>query len=249
MNKNICSIFITFMILILPLSAHADWLDLLKGAFETATESETGQRVINSALTNEEVIQGLKQALDKGVRTSVNYLGKQDGFWASDEFRIPLPNKLQTVEKTMRTLGMGDKADEFKLSLNRAAENAVPQATDIFLNSIKQMQFDDAKEILNGSNTAATDYLKRNSSGALVEKFLPIVSNVTAKTGVTSQYKSLVGQLDMFSGLVDLQSLDIDYYVTNKAVDALFMKIAQEETLIRQNPVKRTTDLLRKVFQ
>lgn len=249
MKKQIISYIFGVAVLLVPFSVHADWFELLKGAFETATKSETGQSVINSALSNEEVIQGLKQALDQGVKTSVNYLGKKDGFWGDEKFRIPLPDKLLTIEKTMRTFGQGEKADEFILSMNRAAENAVPQATEIFLNSIKQIKFEDAKQILNGSNTAATDYLKRTSNTALIDKFLPVVSSVTAKTGVTQQYKSLVGQLDMLSGLVDLQSLDIDYYIANKAVDALFTKIAQEETLIRQDPVKRTTDLLRKVFQ
>ena len=240
--------FTVLSLLLLTNHVHADWMDLLKDVFESAAKSDSGKTLINQGLSNEEVIQGLKAALDQGVKTSVEYLGRENGFWGNEQFKIPLPENLRTVEKTLRTFGQGEMADEFVLSLNRAAEQAVPQAIDIFLNTIKQMKFDDARNILNGSNTAATEYLQRTSSKALAEKFLPIVSTATAKTGVTARYKTLLDQLDVLSGVVDMQSFDIDNYVTNKAVEALFRKIAEEEVLIRQDPIKRTTDLLRKVF-
>ena len=226
-----------------PLSCYAAWGDLLD-FFKEQTPAALGK----SNLSKADVVSGLKEALVKGSQSAVNTLGKENGFFAHPELKIPMPEKLQSVESALRKLKQDKIADEFVLSMNRAAEKAVPKAMSIFSSAIKTMSIEDAYGILQGSDNAATEYLKRTSGSQLQQQFLPIVKQATNRVGVTENYKALIDNLGMLSKLIDVESLDVDKYVTDKAVTGLFNLIANEEKLIRADPASRTTDLLKKVF-
>ena len=227
-------------------SVQADWKDLLNifNKDKTSTPATAGM----STLSNSEIVDGLKQALIKGTGAAVAFLGKKDGFLAHPEVRIPMPDKLKTVESGLRRLGQDRLADSFIETMNRAAEQAVPVAADVFKDSVRNMTIDDAKNILGGPDDAATQYFRKTGSPALKEKFLPIVKTATDNVDLTAKYKKLVKKLGPMSGFVDTASLDLDGYITDKAMDGLFLIVAREEKKIRENPVERTTDLLKKVF-
>lgn len=208
------------------------------------------------SFSQEQVATALKEALNKGVRQAVASLGKENGFLTNLNVRIPMPDSLKRVEKTLRALRQDQLADEFVTTMNRAAEQAVPEAAGVLGDSVRQMTIADAKAILTGGDDAATRYFRRTSETNLYTRFLPIVKAATEKTGVTSSYKRMADKLGTSFGglgglgesLLGIQTPDIDDYVTRKALDGLFLKIAEQEKLIRQNPVERTTDLLRRIF-
>jgi hypothetical protein len=211
------------------------------------SSSRTRQNASN--ISDSQIVGGLKEALIQGVRRSVNELGREDGFFKNPRVKIPLPKNLQKVEKTLRFAGQGRKVDEFVEAMNRAAEKAVPEATDIFLDSIRQMTFDDARKILfSGKDDAATEFFRRTSEERLRQRFRPIVENFTSEVGVTEQYKALFTKYGFLGRVVGEDASDIDGYVTQKALDGLFLLIAEEERKIRRDPIGRTTDLLRVVF-
>jgi hypothetical protein len=208
-------------------------------------------------LPESEVASGLKEALAKGTTHAINTLGQKDGFWDNAKVRIPLPKTLRSVGKIARKLGKGDQVDAFQLSLNRAAEKAVPQVADIFGDAIRKMTLADARGILTGGDHAATDYFRRVAGKALAARIEPIVAKATDSVGVTRKYKALVsgseggklgGALAMLGGKSGNDSLDLDKYVTDQAIDGLFTEIGNEEKSIRTNPAARTTSLLKKVF-
>jgi hypothetical protein len=191
------------------------------------------------------------------VQVAVSELGRNDGFLTNLNVKIPLPGKLQSVEKALRAAKQDKYADEFVDTMNHAAEQAVPQAASVFSDAIQQMTITDAQNILTGTNDAATIYFRKTTSTNLYAKFLPIVKAVTDKCGVTAAYKNMMGKVGASSsitsllgstGLVKPEDLDIDAYVTNKALDGLFKMVAAEEEQIRANPLARTTDLLKTVF-
>ena len=237
--------------------SRAGLLDRLEGLATTAT-NQTGLSTASVAgLSQDQMVEGLKEALSKGVQVAVSELGRNDGFLTNLSVKIPMPGKLQSVEKTLRTLHQEKLADEFVDTMNHAAEQAVPVAADVFGDSIKQMSITDAKNILTGTNNAATEYFRRTTQTNLYVKFLPIVKAATDKVGVTEAYKNMMSKVGASSqitgwlgktGLVKPEDMDIDAYVTNKALDGLFTMVAAEEKQIRQNPVARTTDLLKTVF-
>jgi hypothetical protein len=209
------------------------------------------------ALSEEQIANGLRQALDLGVRRAVETLGRSDGFLGNADVRIPLPAGLKKVETALRGMGQDKVADDFVTSMNRAAEQAVPEAAAVLADSVKQMTLEDARKILTSTNTAATEYFRRTSQTNLEERLLPIVKDATAKAGVTAGYKQLLDQSGLNrSGLLGNLSrsflgndnLDLDAYVTRKTLDGLFVKIAEEEVKIRENPTARTTELLQQVF-
>lgn len=210
---------------------------------------------LNFAQTNKnkvsdnEISGGLKEALSKGVGSAIKTLGKEDGFFKNVRVKIPLPSKLQKIEKVVRVAGQGKAVDEFVLSMNRAAEKAVPVAIDVFVESIKRMSFDDARQILfSKEQDSATQFFRRTSEENLREKFRPIVEDFTAKTGVTQKYKAMIGKAGFAAQFLGKDATDLDGYVTQKALDGLFLLIADEEKAIRKNPIGRTTSLLKKVF-
>ncbi len=206
-------------------------------------------------LSQGETVLGLKEALNKGIQQAVAELGHYGGFVTNLQVRIPMPQKLQTVEKTLRTVGEGQLADEFVATMNHAAEQAVPQATAVFMDAVQRMSIADAKAILTGPDDAATQYFRRVTETNLYERFLPIVKSATDNTGVTSTYKRLLGTINQNKYLGPLESIfmnnqavDIDAYVTEHALDGLFRMMAREEIQIRRNPIARTSQLLQKVF-
>jgi hypothetical protein len=236
----------------LALPARAGWLDQLKSAL-----SSTNAPVAAGALSSDQVVGGLKEALSKGVEKAVASLGRPNGFLTNLSVKIPMPEKLQPVEKALRAVGQNQLADDFIGSMNRAAEQAVPVAAGVFGDAIKQMSIADAKSILGGTNDAATQFFRRTTQTNLHAKFYPIVQKATDQVGVTAQYKQMMNKFaaaDSFGGLLGrnpaakLGAADIDAYVTDKALDGLFKMVAEEERNIRANPLARTSDLLQKVF-
>jgi Protein of unknown function (DUF4197) len=200
-----------------------------------------------AAITNQDAVSGLKAALEKGSGVAVDLLGKTDGFFGNGAVKIPLPDSLKKYEKLMRSVGMGKYADELVLTMNRAAEAAVPEAKKLFVDSIRKMSVQDAKGILTGGQTSGTDYFKRSTTGQLKERFLPVVKKATAKVQLAEKYNQYA-QKGVKFGLVKKEQANLDDYVTQKALDGLFYMVAEEEKKIRQDPVKAGSDIIRKVF-
>ena len=199
------------------------------------------------AISNKDAVAGLRAALDKGSQVAVATLGKTDGFFGNQKVKIPLPESLQRAEKLMRSVGMSKYADELILTMNRAAEAAVPEAKKLFVDAVKKMTVQDAKGILTGGDTAGTAYFKRTTSEQLRARFLPIVQKATKKVKLADKYNEYAERGAKF-GLVKKEDANLDSYVTQKALDGLFYMVAEEEKKIRQDPVKAGSDILRKVF-
>ena len=200
-----------------------------------------------SGLSDVKIASGLKEALKIGTQNAVNLTGRLDGYFMNQAIKILMPEKLRTMEKGLRALGLGSQVDEFILSMNRAAERAAPAAKSIFWDAIGEMTFEDARKILGGGNTAATDYFKAKTTDKLTVAFKPAVDQAMNEVGVTRQYKELVGQFQSIP-FMKSESLDIDHYVVTKALDGLFYVVGEEEKKIRTNPAARVTDLLKEVF-
>ena len=190
---------------------------------------------------------GLKEALKVGTTNAVNLTGKTDGYFKNQAIKILMPERVRTLESGLRAVGYGPKVDEFVLSMNRAAEQAAPHAKKIFWDAIGEITFEDARKILKGPQTAATDYFRAKTTDRLTAAFRPIVDQAMNQVGVTRQYKELVGHAQAIPFL-KAESFDVDSYVTGKALDGLFHVVGQEEIKIRTNPAARTTDLLKQVF-
>jgi hypothetical protein len=200
-----------------------------------------------SGLSESKVASGLKEALRVGTTKAVQITGKSDGYFGNEAIKILMPNDLRPLERGLRAVGFGPKIDEFILSMNRSAEAAAPAAKQIFVDAVVAMSFDDAKKILSGSNTAATEYFKEKTTGHLTEVFEPVVKKVMAENGTARQYNALADQYKEIP-FAKSQSLDIDHYVVTKALDGLFYELAEQEKEIRKNPAARTTSLLKEVF-
>jgi len=198
-------------------------------------------------LTDADVVAGLKEALKVGTENTVSVTGRLDGYFQNQAIKILMPDKLRSLESGLRTAGFGKQVDEFVLSMNRAAERAAPAAKQIFWDAVGQMTFEDARGILAGKETAATEYFRAKTSDRLTAAFRPIVSDAMNQVGVTRQYKELVGRFQMLP-FARAESLDLDQYVTGKSLDGLFYVLAQEERKIRTDPAARVTDLLKEVF-
>lgn len=198
-------------------------------------------------ISNRDAVAGLKAALDKGAVYAVQTLGRSNGFYGDPRVKIPLPKSLQTAEQLMRGLGMGHSADELILTMNRAAEAAVPEAKKLLVDSVKKMTVQDAKGILTGGDTAGTEYFRRTTQDPLRARFLPIVKRSTAKVGLAQTYNQYAGEAARF-GLVKKEQANIDVYVTEKALDGLYFMIAEEEKKIRRDPVGAASGIISKVF-
>lgn len=198
-------------------------------------------------LSDSKIIAGLKEALDVGTGNAISLTGKIDGFFKNAAIKILMPSKLRTVEKGLRAVGQGAMVDEFVLSMNRAAEKAAPEARKIFVNALKQMTFDDARKILTGNDTAATEYFKGKTSVTIGDAFRPIVSRAMNEVGATRQYKDLLGRFQQIP-FVKAQALDIDEYVVGQALNGLFYMVGEEEKKIRKNPLARVSSILQEVF-
>jgi hypothetical protein len=198
-------------------------------------------------LSNKDTVGGLKEALTQGAGKAVDVLGKTDGFLGNDKVKIQLPGNLQKAADLMRNFGMRKQVEELETAMNRAAEAAVPEAKKLLVESIRKMSVDDAKGILTGGDNAATEYFRRTTSEPLGEKFKPIVQKAMAKVKLADKYDQFAGKAAKF-GLVKEQDTHLDHYVTGKALDGLYLMIAEEEKAIRANPVGAAGNLARKVF-
>jgi hypothetical protein len=231
------------LVLLLP-AVHGGWQDWLNPKPQGTTTTSSAL----TSLTQDEMIGGLKEALSKGVQKAVADLGRDDGFLKNLDVKISIPDSLHRVEQALRMAQQDKLADEFIATMNHAAEKAVPEAAAIFGDAITKMSLDDGRAILKGPDDAATQYFRKTSEASLTEKMLPIVKQATDKAGVTASYKKLMQQAGPVAQFMKSDSLDLDRYVTGKALDGLFKMVAAEEKSIRQNPVARSTDLLKKVF-
>lgn len=229
-------------LLLINFSAHAQFNlgDVFKKVLGTGT-SATGKP---STL---EIASGIKQALEIGTSRGADLLSAKDGFMGNLAVKILFPPEAQKVEKTLRAIGMGKLADNVILSLNRAAEDAAKEAKPIFISAIKQMTIADATNILLGSRDAATTYFKRVTTAQLMEKFKPVISSSLAKVGATKYWGDATGQFNRLP-LVKPLNTDLSDYVAQKAIDGMFIQVAQEELKIRDNLGARSTSLLQKVF-
>ncbi|MDK2772395.1 DUF4197 domain-containing protein [Flavobacterium haoranii] len=200
-----------------------------------------------TGLTQAEIGNGLKEALNNGISKQVSKLTATDGFFKNEAVKILLPEELQKVDKTLRDLGMSKLADEGLKVINRAAEDAVKEATPIFVDAVKQMTFNDAKNILLGNDSAATSYLQNTTSKALYAKFNPVIKNSFAKVGADKIWNQIITKYNSVPFVTKVNP-DLTDYTTNKAMDGVFKMIAVEEKDIRNNFASRTSDLLKKVF-
>ena len=221
-----------------------DWRQKLEDAIPAGTP--TGSEA--TALSQSEIVAGLKEALNVGVERATSLLGQDGGFLNDAAVKIPMPESLQQVERSLRAVGQDALADDFVVSMNRAAEKAVPATTTILMDTIKSMTLEDAQGILNGPDDAATQYFRQHNETQLTSAILPIVRDTTAQADVTSAYKKMTGSLGFFAQFSGQSNFDLDHYVAQKTLDGLFLKLGQEEKLIRQDPVSRSTALLKKVF-
>jgi len=196
---------------------------------------------------NDTMISGLKEALSIGTDKAVKNVSQVDGYFGNKMIKILMPEKIQNVADVLSKVGYRKEVDDFILSMNRAAEKAGPQATAFFIDAIKDMSFDDAGEILKGGDTAATEFFRTKTHNKIYNAFKPIISSSMDEVGVTNSYKNMMAKYES-TPFVDKQSLDLDHYVTNKALDGLFYMVGQEEKKIRTDPAARVTDLLKTVF-
>ena len=198
-------------------------------------------------LTTAEVAEGLKEALIKGISTGSDLASQVDGYFKNPEIKIPFPPEVKKVEDKLRQIGLGNEVDKFVMTLNRGAEDAAKEAKPIFITAIKAMTIQDAWGILKGEQDAATQYLKRTTTPQLKEKFKPVIQNSLNKVSATKYYGDIVNTYNKIPFTDDVNP-NLDDYATDKAIEGLFTLIAREEKNIRQDPVARTTELLKKVF-
>ena len=217
---------------------HAQFGDLLK---------RTQKALSGSKLSENEITQGLKEALQIGTVNAVQMGSKIDGYYKNPHIKIPLPEEVQKMGKILEVAGLSQHVDAFELSMNRAAEQAAPEAKSLFWEAIKQMNFSDAQKILEGQDNAATLYFKDKTSKRLHDIFKPIVHQTMSKVGTTRTYQDLAAKIQSipFAGSLNF---DLDQYVTDNALDGLFFLLSEEEIKIRQDPTARVTDLLKEVF-
>jgi hypothetical protein len=217
-------------------------LDEIKRRLEEAARGKK-----TASLSDDKIIAGLREALRVGTGNAVALTGKPDGFLKNAAIKILLPEKLRTAGKTLRMVGMGSQVDALEVGMNRAAEQATPKAKQIFLNALTRMTFSDARQILGGGDTAATDYFKRTSTSELTTAFAPIVHRAMENVGVVRQYNQLMKN-PMLSTLANDKSFNLDDYVVGKTMDGLFYMVGEEEKKIRKDPAAQVTPILKEVF-
>jgi len=239
-------------LILLAATAHAFDLGGLKEQLGKAAQSpsQTSQTANSAGLlgiSNADQVGSLKQALTQGAETAVAGLAKENGFLGNDKVRIPLPDSLQKAGKLMHSLGMGKYADDLTSSMNRAAEAAVPEAKSLLVAAVKSMSVTDAKNILLGGDDAATQYFRKKTEVQLTEKFKPVVDHSIQKVKLAEKYDQFAGKGVQF-GVVDQKDAHLDDYITRKALDGLFLMMAEQERAIRANPLQAAGSLAQKVF-
>lgn len=239
-KKIICFFTAIFVLSIFRLSYSSPW-DFIKSKLSGVTSTSLSDTTIGS---------GLKEALRVGIENAIKLLGKTDGYLLNQAVKILMPETIKKLEPGLRAIGLGPKIDEFVLSMNRAAETTAPFAADIFASAITEMSIDDARKILQGGNTAATDYLKTKSYDKLLGIFQPLVRKAMDDYAVTSKFEEIMGKVQTLPFADKLGGgVDVNRYVSSKALDGLFLVLGQQENKIRTDPASRITDLLKQVFK
>lgn len=233
---------LALILVALSTAAHA-------GFFNDLTQKLGFTDTQGSNLDDTTIVKGLKEALSTGTTKAVKSVARRDGYFSNDMIKIGMPEKIRGVTDLLGKFGFQGPVDDFILSMNRAAEKAAPQATEFFVVALREMTFDDARKVLQGGNTAATEYFKLKTGDKIYSAFKPVVTSSMQDVGVARRYSQMTDGLKSipFSG-VTAGSLDLDNYVTGKAVDGLFVMLGEEEKKIRTDPAARGTELLRKVF-
>ena len=244
-----CLIFLLSVALIPPALTAADFFGdaIQKGLHQLPGIGQSPDAAAVRGLDDQTIASGLKEALSIGTKNAVGLVSQINGYFGNEAIKILLPDKVRQAADLLRTLGYRKQVDEFVFSMNRAAEKAAPKAASHFADAIRGMTIEDARKILAGSDRAATDYFQSKTSAQLYEAFKPIIAESMGQVGVTRSYQAMIGRLPALS-LAKPESIDLDHYVTEKALDGLFHMVGEEEAKIRANPVARTTDLLKKVF-
>lgn len=223
------------------------WSKYLCAVFILVVGMGCGQAQKNASLTSTQASNGLKEALSRSITTAVTETGKPGGYESNPLIKIGMPDRLKTIEKGLRAIGMGSQVDKFEHSMNAAAEQAAPASKSIFMQALKSMTFDDAVKIVTGGNTAGTEYFKRTTSAQVSDAFRPIIVKAMASNGVTDKYDALMKSAPQLP-FAKAPSIDINSYVLDKSVGGLFTMMAEEEKKIRTNPAAQVTPLLRTVF-
>ena len=239
MKKAIIVLIIIFVQIFSAHVCHAGLFGGLKKLFSSVKQEKIDEGTIIAAL---------KEAISIGTDNAVKSVSELDGYLANQAIKIVIPEDFNVVANGLRKIGYNKPVDDFILSMNRAAEKAAPKAKAIFINAIKEMTFDDAKRILNSNDTAATDYFKAKASEELYAAFNPIISSSVNEVGATRYYKTMADKFALLP-FMKTEKLNLDNYVTNRALEGLFYMIGEEEKKIRTDPKARATELLKKVFE
>jgi len=235
-----------FILISYSLSAQLDSVKKMSNDLLKSEKSLFSKKSSSGELSTNEIVSGLKEALSIGAQKSGDKLSATDGFFKDAAVKILLPKQIRDIENKMRMFGMGKLVDDAELSMNRAAEDAAKSAAPIFLSAIKQMTVPDALNILRGTDTAATSYLRKTTTPQLTDAFMPVIKTSLKKFDAAKYWNQVFTEYNRFSK--DPVDTDINSYVTGKALDGVFYYVAQEETSIRKNPADRVTDILKKVF-
>ncbi|WP_432694980.1 DUF4197 domain-containing protein [Marinobacterium sp. YM272] len=214
---------------------------------QTGSEQASSDSVPEN-LDTDTLTSGLKDALEVGTRRAVETLAATDGYYGSNDVKIPLPSYLYTTRSMFVRAGLESQVEAFELSMNRAAEDAVTEATPIFVDAVEAMTIEDARQIYSGGDSAATEYFREHTYSQLKERFRPRIESAMASSGVTAAYQTLLDMAESQVALLGNFNLDLADHVTEQALDGLFLRLAAEEQQIRKEPVARTTDLLKQVF-
>lgn len=232
------TVLLILLLVFSPALAYAGMLDDVMKGFGGANKGGPDEGTAAS---------GLKEALSIGTRNAVDYVSRPDGYFGNQAIRILMPDNIQKVADVLGKIGYQKQVDDFVLSMNRAAEKAAPKAATFFGDAIKEMTIEDARKILGGGDTAATEFFREKTHDKLYAEFKPVISSSVNEVGATRSYKEMMGKYESVP-FMDKKSLDLDHYVTNKALDGLFYMVGQEEKKIRTDPAARVTDLLKTVF-
>lgn len=238
-----------FLVILLPPLYSADFLDDLKKGLPQLPSGGglPGGKAVGSGLDDSTIASGLKDALSVGTKNAVSLVSKLNGYFGNEAIKILMPDNVQKVAELAGKMGFQKQVDDFILSMNRAAEKAAPKAASHFAEAIKAMTIEDARKILSGNDTAATEYFKSKTSSKLYDEFKPIITQSMNEVGVTRSYNAMTAKVPS-TPFTKPESVDLNHHVTTKALDGLFYMVGQEEKKIRTNPAARTTDLLKKVF-
>ncbi len=239
MKKTNIILVIIFVQIFSTQLCYAGLFDNIVKMFGSSSQEKPDENTIMSAL---------KEAISIGANNAVKSVSKNDGYFGNQAIKILMPEKIKMITDGLSKIGYQKQVDDFILSMNRAAEKAAPEATAFFINAVKEMTFDDARKILNGGDTAASDYFEGKTKDKLYNEFKPIISSSMNETGVTRYYKDMTSKFTSLP-FMKTETLDLDHYVTNNALDGLFYMIGEEEKKIRKDPAARVTELLKKVFK